>query len=545
MDQKTRRPADRPDLSPDDLAGAIAPLGLRVVASTPTGWEAEADGDRFLVTYAPVTQDVPWDVLRDRVTRLMSVEHEHLVPLLAAAPVTGGDTQHPRGAALVWERPGMHLDELVERTGLTLGHVVGALVAAGRAIAALHAHDLAAGPGDLLAALRVGEDGNVRHLPDGGLAAQPVSEDPQSRGEAVRALARAGHGLLARAVTPDGAARDLAHLLAATGLDPQTEPPAPGTLAAMCLEIHLPALAADWARLVAPQPDPEPPAPLVAPPAEAALTLDQVDVSARTWREHIEQQPAPAQGRRRAVTPAPSRSRRAEPQSDRLGAGAVGSLRTMLPAPRNRGRSRRRLLVGAAAALALGSAVGALELRGSAPADGTSGIQVAGTPASSSTPPALPAAGPDTNGDQGATGEGATTSADVPSPDRPDPSTAAAALTTHRAELLAGVRPTGAVGADARRSELVTALRAVHTDGPSLAADLALVDRLLDGQSTVPEVTTEVVGTTVVDVSPDAATVAVDYRIVDAWGTAQERSVRLTLVWEDDAWLVETVSAAG
>ena len=35
--------------------------------------------------------------------------------------------------------------------------------------------------------------------------------------------------------------------------------------------------------------------------AEAALTLDQVDVSARTWREHIEQQPAPAQGRRRAV----------------------------------------------------------------------------------------------------------------------------------------------------------------------------------------------------------------------------------------------------
>ena len=91
----------------------------------------------------------------------------------------------------------------------------------------------------------------------------------------------------------------------------------------------------------------------------------------------------------------------------------------------------------------------------------------------------------------------------------------------------------------------MTALRAIHTDGPSLAADLALVDRLLDGQSTVPEVTTEVVGTTVVDVSPDAATVAVDYRIVDPWGTAQERSVRLTLVWENDAWLVETVSAAG
>ena len=539
MDQQTRRPADQPDLSTDDLAGAIAPLGLRVVASAPTGWEAEADGDRFLVTYAPVTQDVPWDVLRDRVTRLMSVEHEHLAPLLAAAPVPSGDIQHPRGAALVWERPGLRLDELEERTGLTLGHVVGALVAAGRAIAALHARDLAAGPGDLLAALRVGEDGNVRHLPDRGITAGPASEDPQSRGEAVRALARAGHGLLARAVTPDGAARDLAHLLAATGLDPQTEPPAPGTLAAMCLEIHLPALAADWARLVAPQPAPEPPAPLVAPPAEAALTLDQVDVSARSWREHIEQQPAPAQGRRRAVTPAPSRSRRAEPLSDRPAAGAVGSLRTMLPAPRNRARSRRRLLAGAAVALALGSAVGVLQLRGSAPADGTGGIQVAGASAPG-TPAALPAPGPETDGGRGATAPAAAAA----STDRPDPGTAAATLTKRRAELLAGVRPVGAESTDVRRAELVTALRAVHTDGPSLAADLALVDRLLDGQSTVPEVTTEVVRTTAVDATSDAATVAVDYRIVDAWGTAQERSVRLKLVWEDEAWLVETVSAA-
>lgn len=481
------------------------------------------------MTYVAVTPEVPWETLRDRVTRLMTVEHEHVVPLLGAAPVPGSDAERPRGVLLVWEEPGVRLDDLSRRADLALGHVVGALVAAGRALAALHAHDLAAGTGDVLAALRVRADGDVRILADDGLSVAGDLLDPSGRREAVRALARAGHGLLARSVEPDGAARDLAHLLATTGLDPQTEPPAPGTLAAMCLEIHLPALAADWARIVAPPPEPEPTAPLVTPPVEAALTLDRVDASARTWREHIEQQPAPAQGRRRAVAPGATRSRRAHPAapSRTPAAAGVGSLRVMLPAQPDRRRSRHRVLAGAAAALVVGTAVGVIQLRGSVPADGVAVAQAA--PGVSGAAPARPQKAEEA--DQ--------------APARPDPGAAAAALTTRRAELLAGVRTVAPDELAARRAELVTALRSVHTDGPSLAADLALVDKLLDGQSTMPDVTTEVVGTTVVQSTTSAAAVDVDYRIVDAWGTAQQRVVRLTLVWEDGAWLADTVSAAG
>lgn len=199
----------------------------------------------------------------------------------------------------------------------------------------------------------------------------------------------------------------------------------------------------------------------------------------------------------------------------------------MLPAQPDRRRSRHRVLAGAAAALVVGTAVGVIQLRGSAPADGVAVAQAA--PGVSGAAPARP---------QNAEG------ADQ-APARPDPGAAAAALTTRRAELLAGVRTVAPDELAARRAELVTALRSVHTDGSSLAADLALVDKLLDGQSTVPDVTTEVVGTTVVQSTPSAAAVDVDYRIVDAWGTAQQRVVRLTLVWEDGAWLADTVSAAG
>lgn len=181
------------------------------------------------------------------------------------------------------------------------------------------------------------------------------------------------------------------------------------------------------------------------------------------------------------------------------------------------------------AVVVCGATLGILQLRGPAPADGTGAVHL--TSAATAQPDAVePAAAPQpTVPDTGQS--------------RPDPAAAAAELTVRRAQLLGGIHAEEGDLVGTRLEEVRRELATIHAEGASLAQDLALAERLLSGESTLPELTTEVIATSVANATDDAASVDVDYRIVDAWGTAQERRVRLGLVWAGEAWRTASVTA--
>jgi len=540
-----------------DVAEALARLGLRA-ATAPEGpgpWEATADdGTRHVVTAVGVGTVERWDELRVRTTALLALEHENVVPLVAAMPVGVPSEAAPRTLVLVWlpDDPGRSggggTDGVAADAGPVgvgtahagtagagpagVAEVLDVLVAACRGTVALGACGIVV-PGEAAVAgilARPGGPGARREVDPWpwcvrGSGPVPAPHDDTRAIAAALAdrVARAG-ARLPRAV--------VALLEDAAG----PAAPAPGDLAMRALALR--DTVGPWS-------------------AEADVTtVGGTDAGVGRaaggpdWRALVSEggrpRPVPPPHARRGPGTAPTATgtlpRRSRPRGGAVppggavpqGGRAGGTLRR-----RPRGRSRHpRAVLGVVAALVVVPAVvvGVTSLQratathvGSAPSatvpEPASGPAPGPTPGPAPTP--VPA--PEPAGTQVPA-----TAAAVAA----DPVEAARRATVGRVAVLAGLapvpedqRPGAAASVGARLGEIVA-------PGPVREADMELVGSVLRGEAAAPPVRAVVTASRLVAADATTASVEVTYELVPDGGV--HRQV-LGLVVDDGGWKVATV----
>jgi len=501
-----------------DVAEAFAGLGLRAPQELagPGPWLVpDAEGVRHAVAAVPVDGAERWDLLRARATALLDLDHENVVPVVAAVPV--GDPAAPAPRTLVVVRNLGAVDDggdvRAPGDGRTAGvRVLGILAAACRGTVAL---------------------GTCGVVVPGPAAVRAVLDDPSGRSETARArvdpwpwclepevlapapaeVTRSIVAALARHV--EEARLELPHevrVLLAEAAGPGAG--APGDLAARALAVR----------------------------RTLGATVDAAVAGASGGAGA-----AGAESRRAAEGSRGTRGSRGDVMAAlRAADGPVSRSRRRGSVPRDRGRGpvRNHRAVGVTAGLLVVVVAVAVAVHGRhlLPADepaGPGATAHAGSGAGSAAPTAAraPEAG------TGVAVPGSTPGAVPHAPDRAgpgDPAEAARRATVGRVAVLAGL---SAVPADERGGATADAearLARHVAPGPVRDADMRLVGAVLRGETAPPRVSADVRAVEVVRSDASSATVEVTYSLVPG-GTVHRQSLGLVVV--DGAWRVATVTA--